>query len=76
MVKKTTVSSIKPILECAAVVGDPQLKKHVIKSENGQRAAAEWLLDLSTLSWKNKLVNYNTYPYKRKKKKDAQSSDW
>jgi len=47
MVRKIIISFIKPVLEYAAVVWNPHLKKHKSKIEKVQRAATRWVPSLS-----------------------------
>ncbi len=52
MVKKIITSFIRPMLEYAAVVWNPHLKKHI---EKVQRAATRWVPSLRDLSYEERL---------------------
>ena len=55
MVRKIITSFIRPVLEYAAVVWSPHLKKHIMKIEKVQRAATRWVPSLRDLSYEERL---------------------
>lgn len=59
MMKKLLVAFIRPILEYAAVVWSPHLKKHINKLEKVQRAATRWVPELRNLTYQERLEQMN-----------------
>ena len=59
MMKKLIVVFIRPILEYAAVIWSPHLKKHICKLERVQRAATRWIPELRHLTYRERLKKIN-----------------
>ncbi len=55
IVRKTITLFIRPMLEYAAGVWSPHLKKHIKKIEKVQRAAARWVPSLRNLSYEERV---------------------